>query len=580
MSALALACGSSDRNFATDDSGANAGGTGGAAGATAGASGTGGAGGSSGAKDGGGDAKAGAAGTSGSDGGVTDSGTHDVTVADALFDGGNCRTGATEAEGIFASPVSPDGGADASVGDAGACGTKAAPCASIKDAIAAAVMSSKLYVFLGAGVFNEDDIELAQGVALIGGFDPTWARTCPADASITTIRNVTGNKVLTAVDIAGQAKIEGLTLQSKPQGSVGKTVTGDGESLYGLFAVGATTSVLVENVTVNLGAAGVGGNGAAVLPPNGAPSPGSCSATSTPAGATGVTGGSGTAGSAGTFTADGYQPGVGGSGLAGAIGGVGTVLTPPQSSASCGRCSGDSNTCGPVGTSITAGAGTPGCGGLGGGGGNGGRGGGASVALFASDAHVEVTVSRLAAGNGGTAGDGTSGASGGSASAGLTGGAQSCYSGCCYGTAATCNVAVAEPLDLQVPSEGAGGAPGASPQLQPAGSVIGGIQAGSVIAGSVVAGTVSCNPAICNVSTCRNSVVGSTLGGGTASAGGLGGTGGPGGGGAGGVSYSIVQVGAATVTHGPETTLTYGAPGQGGQGSNHGPAGAAGDVFQ
>ena len=101
-------------------------------------------------------------------GGPTDAAqVSDVTCANAT---------AFESFGIMVATTASDAGADA-----GACGTKANPCTSIQVAIDAAAKAGKQYVYIGTGTYSEDNIALAKGVALSGGWNTAdWTAAVPS----------------------------------------------------------------------------------------------------------------------------------------------------------------------------------------------------------------------------------------------------------------------------------------------------------------------------------------------------------------------------------------------------------------
>lgn len=485
----------------------------------------------------GGSTSAGGSGPGTGGGNVTDAAQiSDVTCSNAT---------AFETFGIMVAQSTGDAAADP---DAGACGSKANPCTTIQAGIDAAAKAAKQYVYIAAGTYNEDNITLAKGVSVTGGWNiADWTRGCPIDAGATTIRNVAGTKVITAVDLGGAAALDSVTLKSKLQSAVGTTAAGDGETLYGVFAKGATTSLTLANVKIELANGGRGANGGAAADPAAAPAtPGVCPANTTPATMAGGVGSDGLGAIPASFGSDGFVSAAGKDGTAGLMGGDGSSVAGTKN-LSCGVCgysgSSDQPTCS---ASIgyvpnQAGAGKQGCGGNGGGGGFGGRGGGSSIAIYASAAHLDIQASQLLPGAGGGGGDGSSGKAGGAGSAGATGDPAYCYNTCCWGTPIGCS--------LTIMSE---------PAISP---------------------NAVCNPLICQLASCHNAGSYATLAGGTATGGANGGLGGKGGGGSGGDSYAIVKVAGAVVTQ-AGTTLTHGAVGTGGTGANMGAVGTAGDVFE
>jgi hypothetical protein len=518
------------------------------------ASGNGGGGGTAGNATGGaaGEAAAGSGGMTIGDDGAIDSASSDGAVDSASSDGAAadgqaCTIFADEAMGIMVVPSAGAPPTDVAV----SCGTKAGPCTSVQAAIDTAVATAKSFVYLAAGTYNEDDIALARGISLTGGWAPDWSRRCVSPPQATIIRNVTGTKVVSAIDLGGKAALEALTLKSKPQASVGISSSGAGESLYGVFAAGSTTAIDLLNVRIELGSGGRGKDGDGAIDATPAAAAGSCpSPNSTPAAQPGASGIDGSGATSGGFSVDGYDPNAGQDGAIGTTGGDG-VTTPP-SRGICTTCTINSTSdgCNNAATEGVGGPATAGCGGNPGGAGLGGSGGGSTVAVFAADARVVISAGQLIVGDGGDGGNGSAGKVGGDGSVGVAGQATTCFGSCCFGTAATCRGAVAAQA---ASSSGAGGSNAPAAVLG-----VGGI--------------------ICI--SCQNSCFGAgahSIAGGDGTTGAVGGQGGTGGGGAGGMAYAVVKVGTGTVMLGDGTVFVHGQEGLGGTGVNRGSDGTAGD---
>jgi hypothetical protein len=483
-------------------SGPDGGGKGGSAG-RGGASGSAGDGGSSGVGTGGsgGGGSGGSAGTQGASGTAGDAGP-DVEV-DAAPDAPTCETEKPNtAIGVFVAP----GGSDAAEG--GSCGTIGAPCATVKKALSLAVTGRTVY--LSAGTYEEDGLALKAGVAIQGGWEwtapGTWKRLCSADRKIAAvIKAKSADRTLSAVDLGGTARLETLTIASK------SSAASDGQSLYGIFATGTSTEIVMIEVAVEVGAAGKGA--AAQRAAAGAAPAGSCSPGTGADGAN--VGTAGTAAPAGTFRMNGYLPSPGTSGGPGGDGSNGTEAP----AAPCRTCLNlDFNTtcstqcasggspcaryeCAPrVTTTVCGFNGVNGCGGGGGGGGGAGAGGGSAIGVFVWDATLRAETGRISAGR---AGNGSAGAAGGGAAQGSEGAVTNFVRQCVY-----CSL-------------------------------------------------VDNRPGGCSTinSTAQNGDIGGP--------GGNGKDGGPGGGGSGGHSYAIYKGGTATATVAPDVELTAGAPGAG-----------------
>lgn len=434
-----------------------------------------------------------------------DAGTTGCTLADAT-------------QGVFVVPGHGDAGSPS-----GVCGTQTNPCRSIAEGISRATATSVGNVYLARGSYSEDGIALAKAVALRGGFDPAagWQRcvlvsTGLVDPSLTTVSAITATKTISASDLGGNATLDSLTITSKAAaGKVSGTL--DGESLYGIFATGSSTSVTMTDVVVTVANGGDGADGADAPAPAaadavaaGAP----CPASPTASGAAGVSPNAAPIGAAGSFTAAGYVVGEGNGGSPGAAGGNGTC-TPPSAIGAICRPSFDNSSCQALQGTPTAG--TPSCGGKGGGGGLHGAGGGSSIAVFAAGATVSLSGGSLTPGQGGAGGNGGLGHGGG-----LPGTAADGHTFMCC-----------------------------------------------------VDGSCAFSQGICS---CLSALVEHP--GGKCTAGGAGGNGGNGSGGAGGWSAAIVKIGGAAVTTSPSTKVSHQQPGAGGlNGIAQAPAGQAADVL-
>ncbi len=414
------------------------------------------------------------------------------------------------------------------------CGDPTHPCGTLAAALQVVTHSggAKDIIYIRAGTYVEQ-VTLSAGVTLQGGWidtSGTWTRPCtgPAGATAaaaTVIQAPAGAGATVLANYAGSSTLDSLTLQSMDPSAVAPS-----QSVYGVFATGATTRLTLHDVTIALAGGGggpAGGGGA-----NGAPGAGAGGCSGPASGNAGGQGSAGRPGAAGTYgAATGFTPGAGGDGTAGGAGANGTAPAMPPTCADAGSgcepmmqgkagtfvcaCGGALSSCG------TAGA--FGCGGGGAPGGQGGAGGGASIGVFDWDALVSLTGGAIATGAGGPGGNGGMPGAQGAGTAGVAGAAPSISVGLgdCFGVG-----------------------PGTPPH--------------------------SCL-------TCTKGFV-SGQAGSAGGAGGAGGQGGQGGGGSGGDSYCFFQGGAGVVEPDPTVTCRAGAGGLGGnQGqANAGPAGASG----
>ena len=422
----------------------------------------------------------------------------------------------------------------ATTGNDANAGTRAAPMATIRNAIARIVSAgtgADLYV--AAGLYSSDvTIVVAAGVSIYGGFDPAdWVRK---PTSVTHIQ-VTVSPAMLAQNITVPTELSQLTIE-------GGDAVFSGFTAYGIKVVNSTAVRIVGNViSAGNGAAGfnggsgsTGSNGNAGVPGQG----GSCDSVTTIQGGSGGTGAmpGGRGGNGGPGEANGANGAVGASSTPGGIGGAwgdpGRAGAPGQMGLGGGP--GLNGTGGGPNGRITgfewaAFAGNPGsAGGPGQGGGGGGGGGGQSCWLFCSSG----------TGNGGGGGGG--GGFGGNSGSGGGGGGGS------FGVALFSSTGVQ--LIENVITSGNGGRGGS-----------GGTGGFGGSGGAGGDGGFSCT-----------ADVGA---GGRGGFGGFGGRGGFGGGGAGGDSYAVLLSSTtATVTG----TLNFGTSGSGG--SSSGGAGSAGST--
>ncbi len=419
-------------------------------------------------------------GTTNSDGGSG----NDVATTDGPT-GCAART-ADDTAGVF---VAPSGS------DVNSCGTRTNACKTLTYAIATAkAASAKTTIYVAGGTYAES-VTLDAALTIEGGWADSggsWTPVCGSNTStVVTIQGVTNTTV--HVLFTGAATLRNVKVTSK-------AAADPGETLYGIFVVGSTTNLTLDQVVVDIAAGGVGDNGVAGGSAVDATDAG-CTANN---GAPGTSGTAGAGGPAGSFSTTGYaatsggDAGAGGTGQAGTSGGAGACAT---CSAFVGSCPGS---CGFGSKVDCASDGKAGCGGGGGGGGSAGTGGGSSIAVFVWDAHLTVFGGTFTTSNGGNGGVGGSGADGGADTTGI------------MGTPGLC------PTSLSGPT---------------------------------------CSGGFCTgFLNASYNLTGGTAGG----SGGVGGQGGQGGGGSGGVSIDIVQGGDGGVTLNGSPTLAHGDGGTGG----------------
>lgn len=419
-------------------------------------------------------------------------GTQEVTIPDPVRpEGGTVGDSATDRtvpDGSIADApadvpvdvvcpeVLPDDATGVYVGPAGvndvACGTRAAPCKTVAVGITHAVAASRPKVYVSRGTYVER-VALAAGVEIVGGWDvpagsTKWKRACVTPEEIVVLRAPAGqNTTVDALDLGGEARLSLVRIESKTAAQVTP-----GESLYGVVAVGATTTLVLTDVHVEISAAGPG----ASAPKGGT---GAAGGASCPAGTglAGTPGGQGAGASIGDFDISGYQPDVAASGTLGAAGANGTA-GGAGTCVVCGTCGlfplcdfipDPGKTCGKDGLS--------GCGGGPGVPGGPATGGGSSIGVYAWDATVTINGGKIKSGDAGNGGSGGAGGNGGAATAGAAGAPAALCITACGAPDVVNSVCLAPTM-----TRGLGGAAGGAGGLGGAGGIGGGGGGGSSFA--------------------------------------------------------------------------------------------------
>ena len=409
-----------------------------------------------------------------------------------------------DAAGIFATPTGIN---------SATCGTRAAPCKTLSHSVTRAAAAFRNKVYVARGTYLEK-LTLAANVEVVGGWDvtgTTWKRACVTPEEAVIVRAPPGQTItVEARDLGGQATLSLLRVESKVAALVLP-----GESLYGVVAVGTTTTLVMNDVRIEMTdavAAASGTKGIAGTAP-----PASCAAGT---GAPGADGGQGAGAPGGSYDpTNGYAPGTAAAGGAASVGANG-VAGGAGACVTCGSCALDvaALTCTlvPGINQPTCGKnGTAGCGGGAGGAGGPAAGGGSNIGVFAWDATVTINRGKVKSGDAGSGGTGGAGGAGAAATKGAAGApADICVVGCTFDAV---NVAC-----VDVKGQAGGGTAG--------------------------------------------------------DAGGRGGSAGAGGGGGGGSSFAIYQGGAGLVTTAGGTNLAHGKAGAGGPpAAGAGAAGVAAD---
>jgi hypothetical protein len=328
---------------------------------------------------------------------------------------------ADDTSGIFV-----EGGVGA---DTGTCGDRQTPCRTIASGIAQARTFRKSVVYVARGLYVET-IALAPGIRVEGGWavlGTKWSPLC-SDASTgsndgATIQAPnTSNITVMADALGGEAALARITIKSKDAAN-------PSQSLYGVFARGADTRLLLDNVQIIIARAGDGTAGTdGTAGADGA----AAGCTSSSDGSNGETdGAAGTGAAAGTFGSGGY---VSSDGTAGSDGKAGHNGAPSPAGEclncyDCLICDGDCQQApclGSLNGTVSCGsAGKAGCSGTEGKAGNGSHGGGSSVGLYTWNSAVSIVGGVVQAGDGGRGPAGGLGGRAGQGAAGFTGTAGS-----------------------------------------------------------------------------------------------------------------------------------------------------------
>jgi hypothetical protein len=343
-------------------------------------------------------------------------------------DGGCAAMMVDTVQGYFVAP----GGSDAP-----GCGPVTAPCKTIQGGILAAHAASKSRLYVAPGVYFEaltlqPDLTVQGGVELAGA---TWSPICTVQlSSAVQVHPPPGvNKTVVADSLGGTATLRALTIESVDDGDLAP-----GESVYGVFALGTSTHLVLDDVAITLIGGARGMDGDAGMPADGG-AVGTCSPGN---GAVGDRGAQGHGADAGAFAEAGYLPGNGGTGGVGVTGHAGTEGGIGECQQGCALSCGTA--CPTQYGKVCADAGQSGCGGPGGGGGAPGSGGGSSIAVYAWGATVQITNSLLQPGRGGAGGAGGPGGPGGPGATGVGGGPGVCVTDCPGNT--TCTATTSNPL--------------------------------------------------------------------------------------------------------------------------------------
>jgi hypothetical protein len=327
-----------------------------------------------------------------------------VVLVDAGVDCPNEQ--ADDARGIF---VSPGGVATSN------CGSKLQPCTTLALGLTRAkAVPGITTVYVDSGNYAET-VSLAGvgGLLIQGGWDDVggaWRRQCTTTRAQSAKIVGVGGVGVRAVGMTGLATLDTLSIQVSLAGGT------PSQSLYGVFASGATSWVKLVDVGIAVGNAGAGGaGGPGVVGGAGANCVGN-------GGAAGAAGGTAAPAGAGTFSPTGYAAPAGGPGTGGAAGsGTGGGGAPTVTCITSCTLADGGVACDQTTNDVSGADGTGGCGGGAGAGGGGAAPGGSAIAVYAWDGQVNLVRGAIAAGNGGAGGAGGLGGVGGAGTVGAMG---------------------------------------------------------------------------------------------------------------------------------------------------------------
>src|SRR5579883_2402045 len=144
------------------------------------------------------------------------------------------------ADGCAGQQPDPNGVFVSKGGQASGCGSETTPCTSIQTALTLAAMNGKTFVYVDTGTYTEQLTLPGAGITVQGGWTDlggTWTRQCGASRASSVVVQAPGGVNTTVVaQYAGSATLDTLSIQSEPQAAVAA-----GESVYGVFATGAST---------------------------------------------------------------------------------------------------------------------------------------------------------------------------------------------------------------------------------------------------------------------------------------------------------------------------------------------------
>ncbi|MDB4936712.1 MAG: virulence associated protein, partial [Labilithrix sp.] len=195
------------------------------------------------------------------DAGVDPASREDGATADGQV--GPDTDGGVDAADVVCPDVAPDDATGIYVAPPGtntaACGTRTAPCKTIDFSVTRAVQAFRSKVYAARGTYVEH-VTLAAGVEVAGGWDvtgTTWKRACVTPEDIVVVRAPAGQSItVEARDLGGEARLSLLRIESKL-----KAQLAPGESVYGVVAVGATTTLVLDNVRIDMNDAAPGDDG-------------------------------------------------------------------------------------------------------------------------------------------------------------------------------------------------------------------------------------------------------------------------------------------------------------------------------
>lgn len=178
-------------------------------------------------------------------------------LPDDLYVDTNCDgLDGERANAVFVAPSGADGSA---------CGTDAAPCATIQAGIDRAALIAKRDVYIAAGTYNAASFRMEDGINVIGGYDAQWSRGAANIVTVNGRDDVAidgGTQAITVIAESLTAPTLLADLRLVGANASGTIASGQGKSAYVVFVRGVAAGVLTirrNDIRAGNGASGAAG---------------------------------------------------------------------------------------------------------------------------------------------------------------------------------------------------------------------------------------------------------------------------------------------------------------------------------